>query len=85
MRNAYRTWVGRNQPKKPLGRPLPGWEDTIKVDHRDVGFGGLGWFHLDQHLTKSNPWIHTATNFIPRLSQLYDEKCKFARREDLEV
>jgi hypothetical protein len=34
-RGAYRALVG-----KPLGRPRRRWEDNIKMDLREVGWGG---------------------------------------------
>ena len=37
-RNAYRDFVGRPQGKTSLGRPRRRWEDTIKIDLREVGW-----------------------------------------------
>jgi hypothetical protein len=31
-RNAYRILVGKQEGKRPLGRPRCWWEDTIKMD-----------------------------------------------------
>jgi hypothetical protein len=36
-RNAYRILVG----KRPLGRPRRRWEDNIKMNLRDIGWGGM--------------------------------------------
>jgi hypothetical protein len=33
-RNAYRILVGRQDGKRPLGRPRHRWEDNIKMDLR---------------------------------------------------
>jgi hypothetical protein len=33
--------VGRPEGKGPLGRPRCGWEDNIKKDLQDVGWGGV--------------------------------------------
>jgi hypothetical protein len=42
-RGAYRILVGRPEGRRPLGRPRHRWEDNIKVDLQDVGWGhGLG-------------------------------------------
>jgi hypothetical protein len=35
-RNAYRILV-----RKPLGRPRRRWEDNIKMDLREIGWGGI--------------------------------------------
>jgi hypothetical protein len=46
MRNAYKILVGMPEGKKPLGGPRRRWEDNIKMDFREIGFGGVGWIHL---------------------------------------
>jgi hypothetical protein len=38
-RDAYRILVGRPEGRKPLGRPSRRWEDNIKMDLKDVGWG----------------------------------------------
>jgi hypothetical protein len=32
----------------PLGRPRRRWEDNIKMDLQEVGFGGTDWIELAQ-------------------------------------
>jgi hypothetical protein len=44
-RGAYRALVGRSEGRRPLKRPRLRWEDNIKMDLREVGWGGHG---LDQ-------------------------------------
>jgi hypothetical protein len=47
--NAYRILVGKPEGKRPLGRPRCRWEDHIKVDLRDIGWGrmtGLIWLKI---------------------------------------
>jgi hypothetical protein len=39
-RGAYRVSVGK-PAGRPLGRPRCRWEDTIKMDLRDVGWQGM--------------------------------------------
>jgi hypothetical protein len=41
-RNVYRVLVGKPEGKRPLGRPRRRWENGIKVDHGEIGWGG-GW------------------------------------------
>jgi hypothetical protein len=38
-RGAYRVLVGKSEEKRPLGRPRCRWEDNIKMDLREVGWG----------------------------------------------
>jgi hypothetical protein len=48
VRGAYNILVGRPEGKRPLGRPRHRWEDGIKMDLRDTGFGDVDWIHLAQ-------------------------------------
>jgi hypothetical protein len=48
-RNAYRTLVGKPEGKRPLGIPKRRWEDNIKMDLREIGWGGMDWIHLAQN------------------------------------
>jgi len=38
-RGAYRVLVGKPEGKRPLGRPRCRWEDNIKMDLQEVGWG----------------------------------------------
>jgi hypothetical protein len=48
-RGAYRILVGRPEGRRPLGRHRRRWEDNIKIDLQEVGWGawtGLGWLRI---------------------------------------
>ena len=38
-RGVYRVLVGQHEGKRPLGRPRRGWEDNIKMDFQELGWG----------------------------------------------
>jgi hypothetical protein len=38
-RNLYTVLVGKPEGKKPLERPRHRWEDGIKMDLREIGWG----------------------------------------------
>jgi hypothetical protein len=40
-KNAYRDLVGNPEEKRPLGRPRRRREDNIKMDIREIGWGGM--------------------------------------------
>jgi hypothetical protein len=40
-RGAYRVLVVRPEGRRPLGRPRRRWEDNIKMDLQEVGWGGM--------------------------------------------
>jgi hypothetical protein len=42
-RGVYRILVGKPEGKRPLGRPRHKWEDNIKMDLQEVGYGGMDW------------------------------------------
>jgi hypothetical protein len=44
---SYRILVGRPEGKRPLGRPGRRWEDNIKKDLQEVGWG-MDWIKLAQ-------------------------------------
>jgi hypothetical protein len=42
-RNAYRILVGEPGGSRPLGTPRCRWVDNIKMDLREIGWGGMDW------------------------------------------
>jgi hypothetical protein len=46
-RNVYRVLVGK-PGKRPLDRPRHRWEDELKMDLREIGWGGVEWIRLAQ-------------------------------------
>jgi len=48
-RSAYRFLVGKPERKRPLGRLKGRWEDNIKMDLQEVGWGGMDWIVLVQN------------------------------------
>jgi hypothetical protein len=40
-RGAYRILVGRPEGRRPLERLMHRWEDNIKMDFQDVGWGSM--------------------------------------------
>jgi hypothetical protein len=48
-RNVYRVLMGKLEGKRPLERPRCRWEVGIKMDLREIGWGGgVEWIHLAQ-------------------------------------
>jgi hypothetical protein len=42
-KGVYKVLVGKTEGKRPLGRHRPRWEENIKMDHQEVGSGGMDW------------------------------------------
>jgi hypothetical protein len=47
-RTAYRILVGKPEGKRPLGRSKHRLVGNIKMDLREIGWGGMDWIHLAQ-------------------------------------
>jgi hypothetical protein len=41
-RKVYRILVGKPEGKIPLGRPRRKWEDEIRMDLKNISWGGCG-------------------------------------------
>jgi hypothetical protein len=50
MRIGY--WWESQKGKRPLGRPRRRWEDNIKNNLLEIGWGGVGWIGLAQDWDK---------------------------------
>jgi hypothetical protein len=46
--NAFKILVGKPEGKRPVGIPRHRWEDNIKMDFREIGWGGMDWIYLAQ-------------------------------------
>jgi hypothetical protein len=51
-RNAYRILVGKPEGGRLLGGPRSRWVDNIKMDLREIGWGGVDWIYLVQDKDK---------------------------------
>jgi hypothetical protein len=62
MRGAYNILVGRPEGRRPLGRPRRRWEDNIKTDLREIGFGDVDWIHFAQDRDRWRAVVNTVMN-----------------------
>jgi hypothetical protein len=61
-RGAYRALVGKHKGRRPLGRPRRRWEDNIKMDLREVGWGGMDWINLAQDMDRWRALVNAVMN-----------------------
>jgi hypothetical protein len=61
-RNVYRVLVGKPEEKRPLERPRHRWEDGIKIDLREIGWGGVEWIHLAEDRDRWQAVVNVVMN-----------------------
>ena len=59
----YTVLVGKPGGKRPLGRPRRRWEDNIKMDLQEVGFGDMDWIELAQDRDRWRALVTAVMNF----------------------
>jgi hypothetical protein len=62
MRGAYNILIGRPEGRRPLGRPRRRWEDNIKPDLWEIGFGDVDWINWVQDRDKWRALVNTVMN-----------------------
>jgi hypothetical protein len=62
VRGAYNILVGRPEGRRPLGRPRRRWEDNIKMDLGEIGFGYVDWIHWAQDRDRWRAVVNTVMN-----------------------
>jgi hypothetical protein len=48
-RGAYRILLGKREGRRPIGTCSSRWDDNIKMDVREIGWGGTNWIDLAQN------------------------------------
>jgi hypothetical protein len=66
VRNVLRVLVGKLEGRRPLERPRHGWEDGMKMDLREIGWGGVEWIHL----ALDREWWQAVVNVVMNLRVL---------------
>jgi hypothetical protein len=61
-RGANRALEDKHEGRRPLGRPRRRWEDNIKMDLREVGWGGINWINLAQDRDRWRGDVNTVMN-----------------------
>jgi hypothetical protein len=51
--------MGKPEGKRPLGRPRRGWEDEIRMDLREIGWGNVDWI---QDMDRWRAFVNTVMN-----------------------
>jgi hypothetical protein len=62
VRDLYRVLVGKPEGKRPLWRPRRRWEDNIKMDLQEIGYGVMDWIDLAQDRDRWRVLVNAVMN-----------------------
>jgi hypothetical protein len=61
-RNVYRVLMGKPEGKRPLGRLGRRWEDGIRMELKEIGWGSVYWIHLAHDVDRWRALVNTVMN-----------------------
>jgi hypothetical protein len=61
-RNVYRVLMGKPEGKRPFGRPRCRWEDGIRMDLREIGWGRVDRIQLARDRDRWRALVNTVMN-----------------------
>ena len=61
-RGVYRGLVVKPEGRRPPGIPRHRWENNIKMDHQEVGCGGMDWIDLSQDRDMWQAFVNAVMN-----------------------
>jgi hypothetical protein len=73
-RNAYRILVGNPEGKRPLGRTRRRLVHNIKMDLREIGWGGTDWIKLVEDRDQWRALVNTVMN-LPKNTGKFLSAC----------
>jgi hypothetical protein len=62
VRGAYNILIGRPEGRRPLGKSRCRWEDNIKMDLREIGFGDVDCIHGAQDRDRWRALVNMVMN-----------------------
>jgi hypothetical protein len=61
-RKVYKVLVGKPEGKRTFARPMPRWEDGIRMDLREICWGDVDWIRLAQDRDRWRAVVNTVIN-----------------------
>jgi len=53
---------GAVEGKRPFGKPRRRWDDNIKMDLQEVGYGGVNWIELAPDRDRWRAFVNAVMN-----------------------
>jgi hypothetical protein len=76
-RGMYRVLVGKPEGKRPLGRPKHRWEDNIKMDLQEVGWGSMDSIEVAKGRDRWQALVNAVMNlWVPQIMGNFLTSCK---------
>jgi hypothetical protein len=60
MTNKFKVLLGNSEEKRPLRRTKCRWDDTFKMNVKEVRSGSVDWIHLAQGIDQLRAVVNTA-------------------------
>jgi hypothetical protein len=67
-RGVDRVLVGKPEGKRPFGRPRRRWENNIKMNLQEVGYGDMDWIDLAQDRDRLRVLVNAVMNLCVPLN-----------------
>jgi hypothetical protein len=71
QRKVKRVLVGKSEGKRPLGRPRRRYEDGIRIDFREIGWGSVVWIQMAQDRSRWRAVVNTVMNLPVQAPRSY--------------
>jgi hypothetical protein len=62
MCRAYKVLKEKSEGRRPLGKPRGRWEDGIRMDLKESGWGSVDWIQLAQDRDRWRALVNTVMN-----------------------
>jgi hypothetical protein len=61
-KNVCKVLIEKPEEERPLGIPRRRWEDGIRMDLREIGWGSVDWIQLAQDRNRWRALVNTVMN-----------------------
>jgi hypothetical protein len=59
LRRGYKILVGKTEGKRSRGRPSRRWEDSVRMDFKEIAWQGVDWSHVGEDTDHDQALVNT--------------------------